>query len=557
LKRSIPIVLTAIGAILLLWNLGRPALWQDEAETALRAESILETGLPRMSLRGVLVTTQHSLSAHEGNAAGVWTWNTWLPAYLVALSFSILGHTPFAARLPFALSGLLALWLAWRLFSDGEEDDLIERRPWSAEAALALLALSPPFLLFCRQSRYYALVALGTVLVFHAWRRLLSRKPWGALAVALSLQFLLHASFAFFACACLTLALDAILRLDECPRGGRFWGAAALTLLLAAPAAWYFRIWDRPGNHAYGMAESLEFLKTSLFWLAAFVMPLALVAAVFVRRWMLLALGAVLLCGLVSEGPWSRLCAVAVWSALLAAAVREPAPYGVMNLRRMCLLSVVVTLALLSFTAAEPYGRYLAGLLPVSAYLVARGFSSLARGRAPVVAGLVVIAVAGNLFFVGPLKAAQAVASAEPAASVSGMMRQRLRDLPPRSDLLRFMSEVFHGSEGYIEAAAAAMKAGGGKDFFSDADDLSLMFSTWLRPVTPEEFKTHEPDWLMPSPWIRLTPELEARASALISSGRYEPVAVDAPRLMWQNNPDPLFRDFAPKRGALPLLRRR
>lgn len=556
MNRPVPFVLIGLGSLLLFWNLGRPALWQDEAETALRAESILETGLPRMSLRGVLVTTQHSLSAHEGNAAGVWTWNTWLPAYMVAGSFAILGRTPFAARLPFALSGLLALWLAWRLFSDSESDELVENRPWSAEAALALLALSASFLLFCRQSRYYALLPLGTVLVLMSWRRLLDKKPWGALAVALSLQFLLHASFAFFACACLTLALDAVLRLDECPRAGRFWAAAALTVLLAAPAAWYFRIWDRPGNHQYGFAESVEFLKTSLLWLAVFVLPLALVAAVFIRRWIRVLLGAVLLCGLVSEGPWSRLCAVAVWVSLLAAAAREPAPYGVMNLRRMCLLSIVVTLAVLSFTAAEPYGRYLAGLLPAVAYLVARGFSALGRGRAPAVAGLVLLAAGGNLFFVGPLKAAQTLAPAEPDASVSGMMRQRLRDLPPRSELLRFIAETFRGPEGYIESAAAAMKAGGGKDFFSDADDLSLLFATRLRPLTPEEFKTQEPDWLMPSPWIRLSPELEARANALIASGRYEPVAVDAPRLMWQNNPDPLFRDFAPRRGPLRLFRR-
>lgn len=347
------------------------------------------------------------------------------------------------------------------------------------------------------------------------------------------------------------------MRFDECPRAGRFWAAAALTLALAAPTAWYFHIWDRPGNHSYGLVESLEFLKTFLFWLAAFAMPLALAAAVFVRRWALLVLGAVLLCGLVAEGPFSRLSAVAVWLSLLVAAARQPAPYGVMNLRRMCLLSVVASLALLSFCAAEPYGRYLAGLIPVLAYLVARGFSSLARGRAPVVAGLVVVAVAGNLFFVGPLKIAQALAPAGPAASVSGMMRQRLRDLPLRSDLGGFAAELFRGPEGYIERAAAVLRAGGGRDFFSDADDLSLMFATGLTPVTPKDFMTKEPDWLMPSPWLRLSPELDARMRALISSGRYERMVVDAPRLLWQNNPDPLFHDFVPKRGPLPLFRRR
>ncbi len=185
MRRFVPAALIAAGAVLLLWNLGRPALWQDEAETALRAESILESGLPRTTLSGVLVTAQPSLAKSEGNAAGVWTWNTWLPAYLVAASFAVLGRTPFAARLPFALAGILTLWLWWRLCADGEKDEFADRRAWAPEAALALLALSPAYLLFCRQSRYYALVALGTALVLAAWRRLLEKKKHGALAVAL------------------------------------------------------------------------------------------------------------------------------------------------------------------------------------------------------------------------------------------------------------------------------------------------------------------------------------------------------------------------------------
>ena len=558
MRRALPIALTALGAVLLLWNLGRPALWQDEAETALRAEAILESGVPLASLGGVLVTAQPSLAEHERNAAGAWTWNTWLPAYLVAASFAVLGRTPFAARLPFALAGILSLWLAWGLFDAGENDEFAARRAWAPEAALALLALSPAFLLFCRQSRYYALVALGTVLVLRSWRRLLENKPRGALAMALSLQFLLHASFAFFAAACLALALDAALRLDECPRAIRFWNAALLTAALAAPAAWYFRVWDRPGNHSYGFVESLEFLKTFLLWLAAFGVPLALVGAAFARRGLLVGLGFVLLCGLVGEGPWSLICAALAWAALLAAAARQPAPYGVMNLRRLCLLWIAATLGLLSFGAAEPYGRYLAGLLPAVAYLVARALSSLGRGRPAAVAALVALAVASNLLFLAPLKAAQSIgAPGAPIESVSGMMRQRLRDLPARSDLAGFAGETLRGPEGYVDGAAAAMRAGAGASFFSDADALSLMFATTLRPMYPDEFKTAEPDWMLPSPWLRLTPDLEARVNALVASGRYERVDVEAPRLLWQNNPDPLFRDFSPERGPLPLFHRR
>lgn len=558
MRRAAASVVLAASAFLLLWNLGKPALWQDEAETALRAESILESGLPRTTLHGVLVTAQPSLAKAEGNSAGVWTWNTWLPAYLCAVSFAVLGRTPFAARLPFALAGWLALFLSWRLFSDGEDDELADKRAWAPEAALAMLALSPAYLLFCRQSRYYALVALGTVLVLRSWRRLLEKKPYGSLALALSLNFLLHSSFAFFAAAALALALDAALRFDECPRAPRFWTAASLTGLLALPAVWYFRVWDRPGNHAYGLRESLEFLKSFELWLLAFAVPLTIVAVASARRWLVVLVGAVLLCGLVGEGRWSLICAGLVLLGAVASAARMPAPYGVMNLRRMCLLISVATVGLLSFGAAEPYGRYLTGILPAVAYLSARPLSSLARGRAWAVALLVVLAVSSNLFFVMPLKAAQSVgAPSAPTDSVSGMMRQRVRDLPLRSDLARFTGELARGPEGYVEAAAEIVRIDGGKTFFSDADELSLMFATGMTPVYPEDFKTVEPDWIMPSPWIGLTPELERRVVALAESGRYETGAADAPRLMWQNNPDPLFRDFEPARAALPLLHRR
>lgn len=558
MKRALPLALLGLGALLLFWNLGRPALWEDEAETALRAESVLETGVPRTTLDGVLVTTQPTLAAAEGRG-GVWTWDTWLPAYLCAASFAALGRGPLAARLPFALAGLLALGLSWRLFAAGEDDEEPrERRPWAPEAGLALLALSPAFILFCRQSRYYALAALGAPLVLLSWRRLLAGRRGGAAAVAGALLFLLHASFAFAATAGLALAADALLRGRECLRARRFWAAAGLTVLLGAPAAWYFRVWGRAGNHAYGPAESLQFLKTFELWLAAFAFPLTLAAAARARRPLQVLLGFALLCGLTAEGGPSAACAAAVWGWLAWAAARVPARPGVMSLRRMALLSLAATLAVLAFSAAEPYGRYLAGLLPLAAYLAARELSAAARGRAGAAAALAAATVSCNALFLLPLKAAQLVgAPAAPAESVSGMMRARLRDLPLRSGLWLTARELVRGPEGFVEGAAAALRSGGGKTFFADDEALSLMFATGLRPVYPREFLSSEPDWILPSPWLSLEPETAARVRALAASGRYELYPFVGPRLLWQNNPDPLEHDFSPAYGLIPLMRRR
>ncbi len=545
MTRSLRAGLLVLGAGLLLFRLGSPALWQDEAETALRAASIQATGLPRMSLDGVLVTAQPSLAKHEGNAEGVWIWNTWLPAYMTALSFSVLGQTPFAARLPFALAALLMLWLFPRLFDDDAGP------PWAAESGAVLLVLSPAFLLFARQSRYYALTALGTILVLLAWRRLLSGAKGGASALVASLLLLLHSSFAFFAIASLALAADAALRGRECLRR-RFALALVSTAALSLPVIWYFRVWDRPGNHLYAPVEALEFLKTFLLWTGLFAMPALLPAAVAAKRraWALPAAGFVLLCGLASEGAFSRLAGALCLFWMLVLAVRSR------GTERLAWLWLVATFGLLSLSAAEPYGRYLMGALPALAYLGGRWISELAGGRAAPALALAAALAVTNWAAWLPLKAAALLAApSQPAVSVSGMMRQRLRDAGPRSDLARFLGELARGPEGYIEAAARAISAGGGSTAYSDADNLSLLFAAGVMPVYKDELAYLKPDWLLVSPWLRLDPLWSIELAALAAD--YEPVPVPAPRLLWQNNPDPLFRDFSPKTGPLALFRRR
>ena len=287
------------------------------------------------------MTAQPSLAIFEGNAAGVWTWNTWLPAYITSLSFLVLGQTPFAARLPFALAALLSLWLLPRLFEG-------DKKPWAAEAGLALLVLSPAFLLFARQSRYYSLTALGTVLVILSWRHLLADKKHAVFAVVLSLQLLLHSSIAFFAIASLALAADAALRGRETMKS-RFAAAAALTVALSLPVCWYFRIWDRPGNHMYAFSESFEFLKTFLIWSLLFAVPALLPAAVALkrRRYFLVAAGFVLLCGLVSEGLFSRFAAALslLWLVINAARAN--------GTRRLAWLWLAASFAFLSLAARQ------------------------------------------------------------------------------------------------------------------------------------------------------------------------------------------------------------
>src|SRR5688572_23156108 len=139
-------VLLAAAAVLLLTGLSRRDLWSDEAHTAIFARAILREGLP-VGFDGL-----NSASTEVGadlDAKGLLRWSPWLQYYVAALSFAVFGEGTAAARLPFALVGLLCVPLTWwwtrRLF---ERDDL-------ARLAAALLAFHVPFLLHARQARWY------------------------------------------------------------------------------------------------------------------------------------------------------------------------------------------------------------------------------------------------------------------------------------------------------------------------------------------------------------------------------------------------------------------
>ncbi|HSL82274.1 MAG TPA: hypothetical protein VLF66_05825 [Thermoanaerobaculia bacterium] len=153
------------SAFLLLWRLDVPLLWQDEAETANVAESILLRGYPGPWDGEHAVSQQGGRDTVWVGGRLLWAWHPWPQHYLAAAGLGLLGQSTAAARLPFALVALLSvpLFLAWRLRRD---------RFGTALVATAIYALAPAFVLYSRQSRYYALLFLGGVLALWAYEAL-------------------------------------------------------------------------------------------------------------------------------------------------------------------------------------------------------------------------------------------------------------------------------------------------------------------------------------------------------------------------------------------------
>jgi len=160
-----------LAALLRFWELGSFSLHKsDEDTTVLAAAHILQDGTPRFP-------------------SGMFYGRAIVQSYLIAASFSLFGPSEWAARLPSALCGILAVllgWLAARRFLEA---------PWRIGFALCL-ALLPAMIADSQEARMYGFMVaslLGaTWQVFRwdedgAWRHLAFAVLW--LLVAIQFQY--------------------------------------------------------------------------------------------------------------------------------------------------------------------------------------------------------------------------------------------------------------------------------------------------------------------------------------------------------------------------------
>jgi len=183
-KELIILLVIACGSlILLLANLGNQYLWQDEAQTALISKTILTEGVPR-GYDGKNFFSQEKGAEYGNNY--IWKWHTWLPFYVIAGFYEVFGVNTFVSRLPFALFGfgtvLMVYFLARVLWPQ-------TRIP---AIAAGLLAVSVPFLLLCRQCRYYSMSMFFTVMSLYAYTILLQRRRYAAILLFISVTLLFH-----------------------------------------------------------------------------------------------------------------------------------------------------------------------------------------------------------------------------------------------------------------------------------------------------------------------------------------------------------------------------
>jgi hypothetical protein len=214
-----------IAIVLLFANIGSGFLWADEGDTAVLARNITKFGFPR-AWDGT--TFMDSDFGARVNSDLVMVSSPWLQYYVTAASFVLFGQNTFAARFPFALIGLFTIIFAYRVAFTATGD----RR--GALCAIILMISSVQFLLFCRQSRYYAVEMLLTCLLIDAFLQLRSMGRAVAFAVAGVLLFHAHPIGIVP-----VIALGFLTLVDQSFSSQRRWYWLSLPVILALTTPWF------------------------------------------------------------------------------------------------------------------------------------------------------------------------------------------------------------------------------------------------------------------------------------------------------------------------------
>lgn len=184
-----------VASALILFRLGDAYFWADEAQTATLSYNTLSFGYPRVWDGKNLLT--HT-NGKDFNMDFAYTENPWLQFYLCALSLYLFGKTSLAGRIPFAIFGILSIFIIWKLGL------LVYRKKSIASLASLTMSLFVPFLLYSRQCRYYSLAIFFTLISTLYYFKLLKGRNQGndirrrSVFALLSAALLLSNYLAFF-----------------------------------------------------------------------------------------------------------------------------------------------------------------------------------------------------------------------------------------------------------------------------------------------------------------------------------------------------------------------
>ncbi len=533
-------LLLAVGAVVLFANLGNIYLWQDEAETALLSQRLGAYGLP-LAFDGRNLIRQAPQDI-QYTADYAWVYHPWLPLYLTAASFALLGPTTFAARLPYALAGLATVLLLYHSLRHHFRDRRV------AMLGSAFLLLCVPFLLHARQCKYFALAALFTVATLDAYLRLTvdgRQSPVATRGVETEtaepdvhgesgtdppLPYFILAGFCLFqsnfgAFVPLLAALGLHFLLSRPRRADvkRMAVATGVLFLLVLPWAVYLQVWAR-GRYAFDVYRFAGHLVHYGVYLTGWVLPLPLLLW-FVYLYL--------------RGPKG-----------LSLGSNE---VSAMNLY---ILVVLLTVVLLSESFIWMYFSYIVQLVPLLAALLALAVLRVVDRSRPLGYMLIGVLVMTNVLhafpYALPLARRFKWASLAPRSYLAETDALIVTAGQLRPDLFNYAYELTHDYDGPDEGIVLFLRqhAAPGDMVLVNYGELPIAFYTGLDiagGLSGYRLESvNQPQWVINRKDGPYRDEMER----IIAHGKYEAIEIAYPDLLWGNRPVPEYHKFATVRDV-------
>ena len=473
--------LLVIASFLLFKNLDNIYLWQDEAETALLAQNILEYGYPR-AWDGKNVITQNA--EKDFNKQYVWTWSPWLQLYITAGSFWLFGANTFSARLPFVFIGLASICLFYlftRKFSESKQLAII---------STTLMVTSIPFLLHARQCRWYMTAIFATIWMLYAYLKLQRKEKFATIHFTFSSIFLFYSnSISFFGIlgGIILHYLYCQLRSLTKPSLKSIVIPIFSSLLFIVPWIIYSKAWDKSNPfEEYSLpvlSRMLAFLFKHLLSINNFFFPFVFIIGIL---WIFLK--------------------------------RKKEDFNTTWKNTVFILfPIVCTIVFLSFMPWI-YFRYLIPLVPLCCLLVGLIIDRILTTSRIVAYSVLLLLIFTNIFSL---------------------------TVPPyqvRFDFLNYLYEITHDYDDPNEGIVNYLKKHGNADQFviTNYGQLPIMFYTNMRTIGfgQDLITTEKADWII----IRRQRGHQQYLRSL--SSNYQAIRLDYPDIPWGNRPDPSYHQY-------------
>ena len=511
------VFLLPISFLMIFTGLDDSVLQVDEGADTFISTTILEYGYPK-----------HSDGTHytmpEGDAfGGIFLYRTWVPYYLQSVSLLLFGQNTFAARLPFAILGLLSVWSLYSFTLR-----LTNQKTIAFFAAL-MLATSIPALLYFRTARYISVPILLTPLLLRFYITLFDKAKWNPIPVTLISIIYFHTMYVEFAGVITGMLIHLYVYRDRVTSTdlSKVKGSAVIAAVFCLP--WLASIPALMSKLSEFYTSASPLVDTTLwrfpkhffaflFQINNYIFPLILAPFLF------------------------------------ASALRK-LRFQV-SLLLFCSLSILITATLHSI----PLMQYIAACIPLFFILLALIVFHLFNQSIARQSAFLLILIFTNFIHVAPLVPLKQAAGRYPEKFATTDYNQNayqtfLREINFKSVIYLYGQELTHRYQGPLDELVRYFETHGGKGetCYIDNESEALALLTELQVIHDKDLDFNSrPDWIVlrgnqsiPNP-NGIILKLKEKLDTILSTHSYEKIVLNAPVKPYNNSYDIQLHLFQP-----------